>query len=141
VSSATDAAVLALLKATANLNVHDGYVTDSDENEKTISAPLPYIVFYTTPGRPEARSLAGPAGATVDEFQISFVGATREQAIAAAERADDAVNDTRLTSLPGQPVIRRTDDNLFVHRDDTWTRPGGKPLFYGANRYELTRTT
>lgn len=141
-SNAADAAVLALLRAVAGLNVHDGYVTDSDENEHTISAPLPYVVLYSMSPVPEgeSRSLVGSAGADELEWQISGVGSTREQAKWALAKARAALADKRLTALPQKPVVRQTDDRFMVRRDDTWTRPGGGPLFFGADRYAACLT-
>jgi hypothetical protein len=138
VSSLVDAAVLAALRAVPNLNVHDAYVTDSDGDAMTISAPLPYVVYYPAPGRPEARSMAGPAGAETKEFQVTFVGATRQQAMWACEKVRAALDDVRLSTVTGNPVLRRTDDQLFIRRDDTWSRPGGGPLMYGADRWSVT---
>ena len=34
-------------------------------------------------------------------------------------------------------LIRRTEDNAFLRRDDTWTRPGGAPLFTDSRRYHI----
>lgn len=139
-SNTVDSAVLTLLRAVPNLNVYDGYVTDSDENEKTVSAPLPYVVFYATSAAPEteSRSMAGAAGAQTEEFQLSGVGSDRNQAKWALEKARQAVENVRLASVARTPVVRRSDDQFMVRRDDTWTRPDGKPLFFGADRYLLT---
>jgi hypothetical protein len=135
VSSEVDAAVLALLRSTV-LHVYDGYVTDSDDSAKTISAPLPYVVFYPTPGRPVNSRASGTSGREY-EFQVSYVGMTREQAVWAQERAEAALDGVSIT-VAGKPrQITRTPDNQFVGRDDTWTRPDGGPLFYGALRFTV----
>lgn len=132
-SAEVDTAVLALLRGTV-LNVHDGYVTDSDEDAKTISAPLPYVVFYPTPGRPVNPRIGGTRGRG-HEFQVSYVGGTREQAVWAQGKAEAALDGVSIT-VGGRPrQIRRTADNPYLGRDDTWTRPGGGPLFYGALRF------
>lgn len=137
-TAADDAAILSALQAVPNLRVFDGYVTDSDESAKTISAPLPYVVFYgfaddDAPGDTLARSL----GAHLVEFQITYVGATREQARLVGERALGALNRKWLTLPAGLRLVCRTDSGLGVRRDDVWTRPGGGPLFVGEDRYRV----
>lgn len=135
--SQVDAAVLALLRATI-LNVHDGHVTDSDESTKTISALLPYVVYYSTPGFPINARLGGTRG-RAQEFQVSYVGKTREQAVWAGEKAEAALDRKRVTVGGLSRIVRRTDDNLYVRRDDTWTRTDGGPLFFGALRFVVAR--
>ena len=39
--------ILDVLRDVPHLDVYDGHVTDSDDDEKTISAPLPYAVYYS----------------------------------------------------------------------------------------------
>lgn len=135
--SAADA-VLALLRAVPNLNVHDGYVADSDESSKTISAPLPYvIVFFRAPSPINPR--LGSNGRRSIGFQVTGVGSTREQASWAAQKAEDAL-DWTLIDIDGRPRrIRRDNDEAWMTRDDVWTRPDGGPLFNDARRY-VTRT-
>lgn len=136
-SATADTAILALLDATV-LNVWDGYVKDSDEDAKVVSAALPYVVFYSTPGYDINPRLSGAVLIRAVDFQINFVGSTREQAKWASEKARDALNRKRVTLAGKSRLIRRTDDNLFIQRDDTWTRPGGAPLFFGVDRYVVT---
>jgi hypothetical protein len=127
-----DAELLSMLRAVPNLNVHDGFV-DVDETAKVISVPLPYIVFYSTPGYDNDERYAGVVGGRVVEFQLTGVGESREQAKAALEKARTALSRERL----GRNRIRRSDDNMAVRRDDDYTRPGGGPLFYGVDRYAV----
>jgi hypothetical protein len=122
--------VLALLEAVPNLNVHDGYV-DVDETAMVISVPLPYVVFYSTPGYDRDDRQDGRVNGRVVEFQVTGVGGTREQAKWALDKARGALSRQRL----GDALIRRSDDNQYVRRDDDYTRPGGEPLFYGVDRY------
>lgn len=137
-SNAVDDAVLALLDAVPLLNWYDGEVTDSDGNEKTISAPLPYVVLYTSMGDPDGHSLAGAAGFTVQSFQINYVGLDRRQAKWASQKSRAALCDVRLVSVSRQPIIRLSeDDNLSIRRDDVWTRPDGGSLQFGVDRYSL----
>lgn len=140
VSDDVDAKILALLRGLATtespLAVHDGDVTDADPATKVISAPLPYLVFYSTPGYGINPRMCGRRGRAV-EFTINAVGKTREQAKWAGQTAEDALDHVRIT-LSGVPrLIRRTEDNPYVRRDDTWIRPDGKPLFVDSRRYTI----
>lgn len=137
-SSADDATVLAVLDAIANLNVYDSHVTDSDPDTQVISAALPYVVFWggyddDAPGD----SLAGTSGAHLTDFRITFVGETREQAKWAGELARTALNRKQITFGARSRFVRCTDNSGYVTRDDTWTRPGGAPLFSGIDQYEV----
>lgn len=134
-SSEVDAGVLALLKG-SGMNYYDGWVTDSDESAKTISAPLPYAVYYSTPGRPVNGRPGGRSGREY-EFQVSYVGMTREQAVWAQEKIEATLDGVSITVAGRSRTIARTPDNQFIGRDDTWTRPDGRPLFYGALRFTV----
>lgn len=141
-SADVDDLVLDLLRAIATveapLGVHDSHVADSDDSEKTISAPLPYLVFFTTPGYPINPRMSGRRGRAV-EFTINAVGISRSQAKWAGDRAEAVLDRKRLVLIEGRPgrLLRRTDDNAYLRRDDTWTRPGGKPLFTDTRRYHI----
>lgn len=138
-TSADDAVVLTVLDAVTNLNVHDSDVPDSDPATNVISAALPYVVFYALNDNPSAGdSLSGASGAYLTGFQITFVGDSREQAKRVGERAKAVLDRKFLTFPAGQRFVRLTDDNQFVRRDDTWSRPGGAPLFFGVDRYSVT---
>lgn len=128
-----DNAVLALLRAVPNLRVHDGDVTGADWDEKVIAAPLPYAIFFTTPGAPVTPRLSG-RNARTQTFTINSVGSTREQAVFIGDRTEAALQGVRI--LNGRR-IGRTDDQPFVRRDDEWTRPGGAPLFTDSRRYSI----
>ena len=132
-SSEADDAILALLEA-GSVKTYDSYVTDSDNVAKTISAPLPYLVYYTSPGYPINPRMA-PTKRRAQEFQITYVGKTREQAVWAADKAEAALAGARITIGGRSRLIRRTDDYQFVRRDDTWNRPDGGPLFTGVLRF------
>lgn len=122
--------ILAILDAVPNLNVYDGYV-DADETEKVISVPLPYVVYYSSPGYDDDERFTGNVYRRVHEFQLTGVGSTREQAQWALDKARAVLNRKKLDGSQ----IRRSDDNQFVRRDDDYTRPGGGPLFFGVDRY------
>lgn len=127
-----DDALLALLRAVPNLNVHDGFVP-ADETDKVISVPLPYVVFYSTTGYDNDARQCGDVAGRVVEFQLTGVGGDRQQAKAALEKARGALSRKRLDGS----LIRHSDDNQPVRRDDDYTRPGNKPLFYGVDRYAV----
>lgn len=130
--------ILDLLGAVSNLTVHDGDVPDSDSFDKVIGADLPYLVFW--PGFEDdsaGDSLAGTSGARLTDFRLTGVGETREQAQMVLEKARAVLNRKRATFATGSRFVRRTDNSGAVTRDDTWTRPGGDPLFSGIDQYEV----
>lgn len=124
--------LLALLNAIANLDAYDGFV-EADETEKVISVPLPYVVFYSTPGYDNDERLCGGVGGRVLEFSVTGVGVDRWQAKWALDQARSVLNRRRLNGN----LIRRSEDNESVRREDTYTRPGGDPLFYGIDKYAV----
>lgn len=127
-----DEDVLAMLRAVEHLNVHDGYV-DVDEASKVIAVELPYVVYSSTPGRDREERYSGHAVGRVTDFRITGVGETREQAKAVLDRARAAISRKRI----GQALIKRDNENQPVRREDTYTRPGGLPLFYGIDGYSV----
>ena len=130
--------ILTALGGVTNLVVFDGHVTDSDDEAKTIGAPLPYVVYYSLTQTPSVGdSLAGTSGAQLQDFQVSFVGETREQADWARDKARSVLDRKQLTFAAGSRLVRRSDDGLGARRDDTWSRPDGGPLFVGADRYDV----
>lgn len=126
----TDDDILELL-TDAGLNVYDGFI-QVDTEDKVITAALPYVVFYSSPGYDNDERFSYAVGGRVIEFQVTGVGVTREQAKWVLDKARAVLNRQRLAS--GE-MIRRFDDNAPVRRDDDYTRPGGKPLFYGVDKY------
>lgn len=138
-STAAHETVLAAIEAAAAglFDVFDGYVKDSDENRHTISAPLPYVVYFGTPGYPINRRLGGRSGRAV-EFQVTAVGRTAEQARWAGQKVEDHLDGLAVTVDGRRCRIRRDElDNAFTSRDDTWTRPDGGPLFNDFRRYVI----
>ena len=119
--------------------LYDGHVIDSDAADMTISAPLPYLVFFTSPGLPvRPRAGRGSTMRTV-EFQITGVGDARWQASWAGDLAERLLDARVVTPAGDRPRrITRTRDNTYMGRDDTWTRPGGEPLFIDVRRYQAT---
>lgn len=153
-TSALDTAVLALLDASPKIllwksksthigdltALYDGRVEDADEKAMTIGAPLPYLVFHTTPGRPVRPRVGRASTMRTVEFQISAVGEDRQQAKWAAELAETVLDgQTVLEAVGARPRrISRTADSPYVTKDETWTRPGGRPLYLVATRYVAT---
>lgn len=106
---------------------------DVDEAAKVISVPLPYIVFNSSPGYDRDERHCGQVGGRVSEFQLTGVGSSERQAKWVLDEARKMLNRKRL----GKSLIKRSDDNLKVRRDDDYTSPGGKPLFMGVDRYAV----
>lgn len=129
------AAVIARLEEPTNLNVHVGHVTDSDEQTKTISAPLPYVRINAGVGFKPSTRAGGRAGAAL-RFTIASVGATEEQARAVARAVRTWMHDGTVTAGSRDYRIRldEPEDTIITH-DPTWNRPGGGPLFYGIDEY------
>ena len=135
-TAADSAVILVTLNGVTSLRVHDGYVVGSNEDLNTISAPLPYVVFYPRSDEDEGETLAGSVTSSLNGFQITGVGSTREQAERVLERARGVLNRRRLQFPPGKRLVRRVD-GMGVRRDDVWTRPDGGPLFYAADQYTV----
>lgn len=131
-----DTALLALLEAVPNLNVHDGYVS-ADKTTKVISVPLPYVVYYSSLGYDVDERQGGRPGGRAVPFRLGFVGATPEQTRAAGEKVRAALSRKRVTVDGKESGLIRLIDSDTVRRDDDYTRDGGLPLFYGADQYEV----
>jgi hypothetical protein len=137
-ASADDTVVLNALGAVPNLNVWDGYVSDSDPDDQIITAALPYVVLYRFGDDAEpGDGMSGTSGAHLSRFQVTAVGETAEQARWAAEKARTVLDRKHLNFPAGSRLVRHDGTSLAVVRDDTWTRPGGKPLFSGVDRYAV----
>lgn len=106
---------------------------DVDESAKVISVPLPYIVFNSSPGYDRDGRYCGQVGGRVSEFQLTGVGESERQAKWVLDEARKVLNRKKL----GKSLIKRSDDNLKVQKDDDYTRPGGKPLFRGVDKYSV----
>jgi hypothetical protein len=129
--------VLALLRGGVPWDVWDGHVDDSDPADKVITAELPYLVHYDTPGYPVGIRLGGSRRRTA-QFMINAVGETADQARLVSGRADTLLHSTQLVIEGRTRRVWRTDDDPFIRRDDDWNRPDGGPLFVASQRYALT---
>lgn len=136
-SREADAAIVALIEATG-VNTHVGYVTDSDASTKTVSAPLPYAVYFGSPGSPINPRLGGTRG-RAQAMQVTCVGMTHEQAKWAGDKVEAALDGARVILDGRSRRISRSDESPFVRRDDDWTRPDGGPLFMDVRRYVVAR--
>lgn len=123
-----DSEVLAILRdsleAPGLVDVHDGYVKDSDGNAKTISAPLPYALYFGKSANPINPRVGGSGSNRANDVRVTCVGSTREQADWAADKAEAALHEALVI---GRQM--RLDERTRPTRDDTWTRPDGGPLF------------
>lgn len=129
----TDAAVVALLRSPGNLGVHVGSVTDSDDDAKTISAPLPYALFTSLLPFGTSPRIGGTRANTT-EFTVSYVNATTDGCKAVAVAVRGLLDGHELPGL-GRIRLMDRDEPVIVRRDPTWTRPGGGPLFFAVDRY------
>lgn len=127
-----DDEILALLRAVPHLNVHDGSV-DIDESAKVIRVDLPYVVFWSSPGYDNGSRHSGRVPSQVTPFQLTGVGEDRAQAKAVLAKAYDAISRKRI----GSSLIKRSNDSQPVRRSDTYTSPGGAPIFSGVDRYSV----
>lgn len=112
--------------------VYDGSV-DTDEEAKIIAVPMPYLVYFGSPGRDNDTRFSGRAGGRIHGFHIHGVGETREQAQWALDVAYDILNRQRL----GDTLIKRDEAHMLPRRDDDYNRPGGEPIFYGIDPYNV----
>lgn len=131
-----DDALLALLRTDPVLNVHDGYV-DADETQKIITVPLPYVVFFSGLGDDIDERLGGRVGGSAIPFQTTYVGGTPEQARWAGQKARAAVSRKRVVLSGRESGLIRLVVSSLIRREDTYTRPGGGPLFFGVDQYEV----
>lgn len=121
--------------------VHDGVVPVDASNPKIVIATLPYVVWFSNLGVDESEDLATTLTKRTVTGQTTYAGGTREQAKWAGQRARDALAFQALeVEVDGQTLtlmVMPTDDSQQVRRDDTNTRPGGEPLLYGVDRYDI----
>lgn len=142
----TDTVILAMLDDSDTLTYYDediggptvenavywGFI-DVDETEKIITVPLPYVIYNSSPGNDRNVRLSGSVGGRLHEFDLKGVGDSERQAKWVLDEARKMLSRKRL----GRSLIKRSDDNMQVRRDDTYSRPGGEPLFYGVDRYAV----
>jgi hypothetical protein len=141
-----DADILAMLDASAKLvyvdeetggpnvpnAVYWGYL-DVDETAKVIAVPLPYLVYSSSPGYDRGIRFAGSVTGRVSEFRLTGVGESERQAKWVLNEAYKVLNRRRLNGA----LIKSSNDSQDVRRDDDYTRPDGKPLFFGVERYAV----
>ena len=141
-----DDAVLDLLRAIgtgeAPLPVFDGETVPTSENDdKVIVAPVPYLVAFFNLGDEAGRRLDGFPSQLNPSFQVTYVGGTREQAKWAGRKQRAALRGVRLDLGDGKRSwMVRCIDSQLITRDRNARRAGNEPLFYGVDRYESTIT-
>lgn len=134
-----DTAVIALLKS-QGLSVHVGSVSDADDNTKTISAPMPYVLYlpaldYVTSPR------MGGWGARSKDFAVHFAATSSR----GAENYGRAVRDylrnatVTVTGKPRRIRMWNPDERLWVSDDPTWNRPDGGAIYFGRMEFYVTK--
>lgn len=140
-----DDVVLALLEAAVpplngEARVHDGFVPVDDPDANIITATLPYLVYYSTLGDDSNWRLAGYQARRSVFFQVTYVGADRNQAKWAGEQQRAALADHAIT-IPGRKSWRvLLGESQRIRRDDDAARPDGSPIFYGIDLYAVAVT-
>lgn len=133
-----DEALVALLTDPANLRVHVGSVEDSDDQEKTISAPLPYVLYGSTLGVGQSQRLGGYKGRVVP-FTTTYTHDSLDGCKAIGLSVRDYLASS-VVLIAGQRRRIHLDDPrspVYVQKDPTWTRPGGLPLFFAVDRWNV----
>lgn len=130
-----DIAITALLRDIENIDLHVGHVTDSDDSAKTVSAPVPYLLYSSGVGYASRRA-GGWAGRTVP-FTVTYTHGTFYGAKAVALATRDYLDGATVT-IDGR--VRRIrlqdpDENVVVEHDREWSRPGGEALYFGMDRF------
>lgn len=131
---AVDTLALARLQSTGR-PVAEDKVPVADDG-KTVQLQAPYFAYYSNIGEPRNRDLAGLAKSTVTEFQVTYVGITRDQAKWAGERARTALTATKMAPYGRPRVVEsqrvREDTDARVLVDDRY-----RTLFYGVDIYRV----
>lgn len=131
-----DVAVLDLLRAPGNLSVHVGSVGDSDDNAKTVSAPLPYLLYGSTVGAGASERLAGWQGRVVT-FTTTYTNSTLDgcKAVALAVRGYLDGSPVTIAGVGRRIHLSDPTQPVYVERDQVWRRPDGSPLFFAVDRW------
>ena len=113
----------------------DAVDTDTDGDAKVVTVELPYVVYLPSNPIDGARVATGETTNEDLEFRLMFVGGTRAQASAAGDRAASRIRGRAPLENAG---ICRREGSQQIRREDTYTAPGGAPLFYGIDVYAVT---
>lgn len=135
-----DTAILAALNAVL-ANVNDGAV-DMDDAGQVVLCPVPYVVYWSDLGRPEARRMNGRASVTAVGFQVTYVGESREQAKWAGEKQRAALEGLAIPVPGRRSWLVTLDDTQRVIPDGSAWLPGtpARRPFYGVDQYTLAVT-
>lgn len=133
-SRAVDAAGIAALKA-AGLTVAVDKVPVATDGV-TVLLSVPYVAWYSNLGEPANRDMVGRPKTNVTEFQLSYVGVTRDQAKWAGEKARATLTGSRLPGFGRPRVVEsqrvREDTDARVLVGDQY-----RTLFYGVDIYTV----
>lgn len=131
-----DSAVIALLRSAGSFGVHVGKVSDSDNNLKTVSAPMPYVVYMTSLDYATSQRLGGWAGKAKD-FAVHFAAPTER----GAENLGRALRDFLLaSSITVDDKVKRIQmwnrgEPVPVIDDPVWNRPDGGAIYFGRMEF------
>lgn len=131
-------AALAVEQAGGAYQVYDGEVTTSEAD-----ITYPYLVVWASPVHRPTNLQAGYDGAATTTSQITAVGASIDEVLAALDRVGDALHRRRptivgrrcgpFTQVPGAEPPQ-------PQRDDTVHTPAGRPAFHSFALYSLYST-
>ena len=117
--------------------VYDGLTDPPSREIVVVQRELPYAVYFSNIGAPNARRLTGRDVGRVVFWSIIFVGGTREQAKWAGERIRNAIEGVRPVVPDHKVGLVETQMSQRVRRDDDAIHADGSPLFYGIDDYAL----
>jgi hypothetical protein len=116
--------------------VYLGEVIDPDDQ-----LAYPYLIVWPVPARRGVTSLDGTGRQARTTLQITAVGQSPDEALAALDRVADALQGVTPT-LPGRTAgqLRQPDDFAPppVRQSDQMRTPSGRPPFIAVDQWELT---
>ena len=104
-----------------------------DTAAKTIIVPLPYLVYSGSMGYDRDERYSGSVGGKVQPFRLTGVGQSEDQVKWILGKAEEVLNRRRLNGS----LIKRTLDDQPIRPDDDYTRPGGEPIYYAVQSYNV----
>jgi hypothetical protein len=121
-------AIVGLLRASVTAEDYPVYVGEVTDPEDDIT--YPYLVVWPSPATRPVNSLAGYDGAVTTAVQVTAVGTTVDECLAAMDRATVAIH-RRVPVIDGRtcaPV--KTSAAQVPRRDDKVHTPDGRPVYY-----------
>ena len=126
-------AVLGMLRAAVD-PVHDGEVPKDASGQPVGDR---YAVFYASPGERRHEDLGHTSDRHVHRWQVTSVGATREQAEWVAVRCRDALVDARPNAPGWVCSLIEHESSGPIRRDDDLPE---RALFLAVDTYSVTAT-